>query len=119
MLGTGDSEIVGEANSIVMLMCLFSPAVPAGRPITVVPLKQRAGQRVGHSRTERPAGPCEAASSSESPVTAPSADRGPYRTTCENPWARLRRATGAATNPAIGRGPEAPEARGANSIFLL
>ena len=36
-------------------MCLFSPAVPAGRPIT---LKQRAGQRVGQSRTqpERPAG---------------------------------------------------------------
>ena len=30
MSGTG--EIVREANSIVMLMCLFSPAVPAGRP---------------------------------------------------------------------------------------
>ena len=43
--------MVREANPIVMLMCLFSPAVPAGRPITVVPLKQRAGQRVGHSRT--------------------------------------------------------------------
>ena len=36
MSGTGEIVRLGEAraNSIVMLVCLFSPAVPAGRPIT-------------------------------------------------------------------------------------
>ena len=56
---------------------LFSPVVPSGRPITVVPLKQRAGWRVGHSRTQRPAGPCEAASSDESTIAAPEGRAGP------------------------------------------
>ena len=50
--------------------------MPAGRPITVDSLKQRADQRVGHSRTRRPAGPCEAASSSESTIAVPSTHRG-------------------------------------------
>ena len=92
-----------------MLLCLFRLAMPVGRPITVVPLKQRAGSRVGHSRTQRPAGPsrCEAAStqpsSSESTmIAAPSADRGPYRITCENPWVRLRRTTVPRTQPSPG-----------------
>ena len=51
MSGTG--EIVRVANSIVMLMCLFRPAVPAGRPITVVPLLK---QRAGASGTAGPSG---------------------------------------------------------------
>ena len=53
MSGTG--KIVREANS----------TCAAGRPITVVPIRQRAGKRVGHSRSQRPLGPCEAASSRE------------------------------------------------------
>ena len=43
MSGTGEIVRVREANSSVMLMCLISLAVPAGRPITVVPLTRRAG----------------------------------------------------------------------------
>ena len=46
-----------------------------------------ATERVGHSRTQRPAGPCEAVSSRESTIAAPSADRGPYGT---GPRARTR-----------------------------
>ena len=34
IIESGTGEIVREADSIVMLMCLFSPAVLAGRPIT-------------------------------------------------------------------------------------
>ena len=70
-----------SANPGLILTCIFRPAAlpAAGRPITVVPLKRRADKRAGHSRTraQRPAGPCEAASSSESGIAAPSADRGP------------------------------------------
>ena len=59
-----------------MLMCLFSPAVPGGWPITVVPLKQRAGQPA-RARRQR-------AASRPSRRPAPTEGR-----TCENPWVRL------------------------------
>ena len=88
--------MVRETNPIVMLTCLFSSAVPAGMPITVVPLKQQSWQ-VARRAT------CEEASSSESTIAAPSAERGPYRTTCENPWVRLRRTTVPRTQPSPGQ----------------
>ena len=42
-------------------------------------------------------------SESESTISAPSADRGPYRTTCESPWVRLRRANVPRTQPSPGQ----------------
>ena len=86
-------QIVLEVNIFVMLTCHFSPAVQAGRPgpLLFVPLKQRPGQRVRHSRIQRPPSPAcdpEAASSSrEFNCAALSADRGQYQTT-SGPYAR-------------------------------
>ena len=90
MSGTG--EIVRKtidkihSNAKLCFSSLAVPCVPAGRPITItiVPLKQRAGLRVGQSRIQRPAGPCEAASSSRRwttgtvPRTQPAASQGQY-----------------------------------------
>ena len=88
-----------------MLMYLFRPAVLAGRPITVVPLNQRAPSASGTLR-----------GGIEQRVNHRGAQRRPtaYRTTCENPWVRLRRTTsggaaaggngGASRRPARRRG---------------
>ena len=54
MSGTG--EIVREASSIVMLLCLFSPAVPAGRPITGVRVQVGTVAAAEASESATPAG---------------------------------------------------------------
>ena len=92
--------MASDAHAFVMLLCLFSPAVPAGTSecpfmlVRVAALKQRscrqASLRVGHSRTQQPPLP------ESRPImmrrgggrAAPRQRRETQRAVCENPRVR-------------------------------
>ena len=97
-------------SSLSVRLAPPGPEAHDGRPAKATPgVGAAAGRPEGRggpdlrSSVHRLAGPCEAASRSESTTAAPNAERGPYRTTCENPAALLRRATVPRTQPSVGQ----------------